>query len=124
MAAPFFTWRSGDDVADGGHMLVPSMGQAIPSSTSSVAPSAIERSGNAHTTPITWHKVKKSTRAKYCVLTRRIMGHTMLLENLFNGLFQSLATEANMSSLLDLPLSCNASAMPERMAARSSRNPI
>jgi hypothetical protein len=77
MATPFFTWRSGDDVAEGGHMLVPSMGQAIPSSTSSVAPAATERSGNAHTAPITWHNVKKSTREKYCELTRRIMGLTI-----------------------------------------------
>lgn len=72
-------------MSDGGHMAVPSIGQAIPSSTSSAAPSATERSGNGHTVPITWHKVKKkSTSAKYCVLTRRIMGPTMLLHDLLN----------------------------------------
>jgi hypothetical protein len=66
-------------------MVVPSIGQAIPSSTSSAAPSAIERSGTGHTVPITWHKVKKkSTGKKYCVLTRRIMGPTMFLQDLLN----------------------------------------
>jgi hypothetical protein len=124
MAAPFFTWRSGDDVADGGHMLVPSMGQSIPSPTSSAAPSIDERSGDIHIIPITWHKVKKSTRAKYCVLTRRIMGPTMLLENLLNCVTQSLATEASMSSLLDSPLPCKASVMPERLGNGSITNPM
>ena len=35
MAAPFFTWRSGDDVTDGGQMPVASIGQNM-GSTSSV----------------------------------------------------------------------------------------
>ena len=76
VATPFFTWRSGDDVADGGHMAVPSIGQAISSSTSSIAPSATERSGNAHITPITWQKANTSTNAMCLVSTRGIMQPT------------------------------------------------
>lgn len=38
-----------DEVSDVGHMVVPSIGQAIASSTSSAAPSATERSGNGRT---------------------------------------------------------------------------
>ncbi|TKS61214.1 MAG: hypothetical protein EWM72_00701 [Nitrospira sp.] len=30
LAASFFTWRSGDDMADGGHIIVPSIGHVIP----------------------------------------------------------------------------------------------
>jgi hypothetical protein len=60
------------------------MGQTIPSSTSIASPAATERSGNAHIVPITRHKVKKNTSAKYCVLTRRIMGPTMFLQDLLN----------------------------------------
>jgi hypothetical protein len=40
-------------VSDGGHMMVPSIRQAIPSSMSSAAPLALERSVNAHIVPIT-----------------------------------------------------------------------
>lgn len=47
------TWRSGDEVIDGGHMIVPSMGQAMCSSTMVVASSAIDRSGKVHIDPIT-----------------------------------------------------------------------
>jgi hypothetical protein len=65
-------------------MVAPSIGQAIPSSTSGAAPSATERSGTGHTVPITWHKVKKNTSTKYCVLTRRIMGPIMFLQDLLN----------------------------------------
>lgn len=50
---PFFTWRSGDDVAAGGHITVPSIGQNIPFSTSNAAPSVTEKSGNAHIVPVT-----------------------------------------------------------------------
>lgn len=78
-ATSFFTWRSGDDVADGGHMVVPSIGQAISSSTNSVAPSATERSGNAHIAPITWQKANTSTNAMYRVFARKIMRPTTLL---------------------------------------------
>ena len=53
---------------DGGHMVVPSIGQAMPSSTSSTASAATGKSGNVHIVPITWHKVNKNTSAKYCVL--------------------------------------------------------
>jgi hypothetical protein len=73
---PFFAWRSGVDVADGGHMVFPSIGQAMPSSTNSVAPSAIEISGNAHIAPITWQKANTSTNAMYFVSTRGIMRST------------------------------------------------
>lgn len=73
---PFFAWRSGDDVADGGHMAFPSIGQAMSSSTNSVAPSATERSGNAHIAPITWQKANTSTNAMYFVSTRGIMRST------------------------------------------------
>jgi hypothetical protein len=76
---PFFAWRSGDDIADGGHMVVPSIGQAMFSSTNSVAPSAIERSGNAHIAPITWQKANTSTNAMYRVFARKIMRPTTLL---------------------------------------------
>jgi len=77
MLALFFTWRIGDEVADGGHIIVTSIGQVIPSSTKMAVSSATERSGNGQTVPITWHKVKnKNTRKKYRVLTRRIMGPT------------------------------------------------
>jgi len=48
-----FIWRWGDEASDGGHMVVPSMGQAILSSTSSTASAATEKSGNAHIVPIT-----------------------------------------------------------------------
>ena len=69
IAAPFFTWRSGDDVADCGHMMVPSIGQVIPavSSASHAISSATEKSGKAHIDPITGQKVKKIIRATYCV---------------------------------------------------------
>jgi len=76
---PFLAWRSGDDVADGGHMAFPSIGQAMSSSTNSVAPSATERSGNAHIAPITWQKANTSTNAMYRVFARKIMRPTTLL---------------------------------------------
>jgi hypothetical protein len=74
--SPFFIWRSGDDVADGGHMVVPSIGQAISSSTNSVTPSATERSDNAHIAPITWQKANTSTNAMCFGSARRIMQPT------------------------------------------------
>lgn len=49
----YLTWRSGDDVADGGHMIVPSMGQTIPSWDKILSSPAIARSGMAHITPMT-----------------------------------------------------------------------
>ena len=60
-------------MSDGGHMVVPSIGQAISSSTNSIAPSATERSGNAHIAPITWQKANTSTSAMYLVFTDGIM---------------------------------------------------
>lgn len=48
-----FIWRSGDEVADGGHMVVPSIGQVITSSTSADSSSAAEISGKTHIAPIT-----------------------------------------------------------------------
>lgn len=76
---PFFAWRSGDDVADGGHMAFPSIGQAMSSSTNSVASSATKRSGNAHIAPITWQKANTSTNTMYRVFARKIMRPTTLL---------------------------------------------
>lgn len=54
MATKSLSCRSGDDTADCGHMLVPSIGQAISlMSSASCAPSfANDRSGNAHMTPM------------------------------------------------------------------------
>ena len=49
----FFVCRWGEVVSDGGHMVVPSIGQAIPSSTNDTSSVATERSGNAHIVPIT-----------------------------------------------------------------------
>ena len=46
-------WRSGDEVMDGGHMIVPSIGQALCSSTKVVTSSAIDRSDKVHIEPIT-----------------------------------------------------------------------
>lgn len=48
-----FPWRSGDEVADGGHIVVPSIGQVITSSTSAAVSSAREMSGKRHIVPIT-----------------------------------------------------------------------
>ena len=59
---------------DGGHMIVPSMGQAIPCSSKTAVSCAIERLGRIHIVPITWQKVKNTTNARYSVSTRRIMG--------------------------------------------------
>ena len=50
---PFFTWRSGDDVTDGGHTKVPSIGQAIGCFPKIAVSSTCERSGKAHIVPIT-----------------------------------------------------------------------
>ncbi|GAB1723794.1 MAG: hypothetical protein NTNFB01_26900 [Nitrospira sp.] len=47
------SWRSGDEVSDGGHMIVPSMGQAMCSSTKVVVSPAIDRSGKVHIERIT-----------------------------------------------------------------------
>lgn len=50
MVASCLSCRSGDDTADGGHMRVPSIGQALwfISSASRAASSAKDRSGTAH----------------------------------------------------------------------------
>jgi hypothetical protein len=53
MATAGFTGRSGDDVIDGGHATVPSMGQAMLSLTRLAWASASERSGMVHITPNT-----------------------------------------------------------------------
>lgn len=73
------SWRSGDEVSDAGHMTVPSMEQAMCSSTIVMASSALDRSGKVHIDPITWQKVKRSSSATYFVSTRRIMRATNLL---------------------------------------------
>ncbi len=46
-------WRSGDEVSDGGHMTVPSIGQAMRSSTKVAVSSATDRLGKAHIDPMT-----------------------------------------------------------------------
>ena len=53
MVASCLSCRSGDDTADGGHMRVPSMGQAIwfISSTNCAASSANHRSSTVHIVP-------------------------------------------------------------------------
>lgn len=55
IAAPFFTWRSGNDVADGGHIIVPAIGQVIPavSFANHAISSATERSGKTHIVMLT-----------------------------------------------------------------------
>jgi hypothetical protein len=75
-----FSWRSGDEVIDGGHMIVPSIGQAIRSSTKVAVSSATDRPGKVHIDPNTWQKVKNSTNATYFVLIRGIMRGTKLLK--------------------------------------------
>jgi hypothetical protein len=65
-------------------MVVPSIGQAMASSTTSSVSVAIERSGTVHIVPITWHKVKKNTRAQDCVVTRRIKKPIKFMQNLLN----------------------------------------
>ena len=47
------TWRSKEEVMDGGHMMVPSMGQDMPSSISAGISTAKETSGRTHIVPIT-----------------------------------------------------------------------
>lgn len=60
LVASYLSCRSGDELADGGHMIVPSTGQVmgLMSSTSFAPSSANDRPGNAHMTPLTWQKVK------------------------------------------------------------------
>lgn len=95
-------------------MVVPSIGQAIPSSTSSDAPSATERSGNGHTVPITWHKVKKkSTRKRYCVFTRRIMSLAIDPAGPAQLRCVVVPAEASMSSLAASSLPCSAIVVQE-----------
>lgn len=54
MATPVFTSRPGEDVADGGHIPEPYIGQDIPAiSSTNTEFSASDRSGNAHIAPIT-----------------------------------------------------------------------
>ena len=48
-----FTWRSKEEVMDGGHMMVPSMGQDMPSSINVGISTANETSGRTHMVPIT-----------------------------------------------------------------------
>lgn len=62
-ASSLLTSRSRDDVAEGGHMIVPSIGQRAEASDKTACSAANMRSGTAHMIPITWQKVKKSTCA-------------------------------------------------------------
>ena len=48
-----FTWRSEEEVMDGGHIMVPSIGQDIPSCINAGISTAIEISGRTHIVPIT-----------------------------------------------------------------------
>ena len=69
----FFIWRSGDEVSDGGHMTVPSIGHVIPSSSKMAVPFETDRSGTAHIIPITWQRAKASTSAIHCLFIRGII---------------------------------------------------
>lgn len=71
---------------DGGHMIVPSIGQTMPSSTKVAISSATDRSGKAHIVPITWQKMNKSTNATYFVSIRPFMGLTKPLKSLLNAI--------------------------------------
>jgi hypothetical protein len=66
--APFSNSRSGDDVKDGGHMMAASIGQVMPSSTSTVTSRAIATSGMTHIVPMTWQKTKKRRSEAACSL--------------------------------------------------------
>lgn len=59
VAQPLFTKRLGDEASDGGHIVVPSIGQDIPLSAMIENASAAERSGITHMVPVTWQKAKK-----------------------------------------------------------------
>jgi len=70
-AAPIcFTWRSEEEVMDGGHMIVPSIGQDTPSSIKAAISCATETSGRTHIVPITWQMTKKITNTMGCITTR------------------------------------------------------
>jgi hypothetical protein len=69
IVAVFFDSRSGDDVKDGGHMAVASIGHVMPSSTSTATSVAIATSGITHIVPMTWQKTKKSRSEADCSLT-------------------------------------------------------
>lgn len=68
--ATCFTWRSEEEAMDGGHMLVPSIGQETPSSIKAAISCATETSGRTHIVPITWQKAKKITNTMGCISTR------------------------------------------------------
>lgn len=70
---------------DGGHMIVPSIGQTIPSSTKVAISSEIDRSGKAHIVPITWQKMKKITNPTCFVSIRPFMGLTKPLKGPLNA---------------------------------------
>lgn len=75
LASACLSCRSGDDMADGGHMIVPSIGHSMPlMSSANCAPSFdTDRFGSAHMVPMTWQRAKNSTRAMDCVLALAIM---------------------------------------------------
>ncbi len=58
-------------MSDGGHMMVPSIGQAISfiSAASCGESSANATSGTAHIVPTTWQRAKDSARLKNRILT-------------------------------------------------------
>lgn len=49
----FFASRSGEATSEGGHMIVPSIGQAMSSSSISTVSAPVMRSGEAHIVPST-----------------------------------------------------------------------
>jgi hypothetical protein len=51
--APIFTWRSGEEVSEVGHIRAESMGQTIPTSEIVIWSAAREISGMTHIAPIT-----------------------------------------------------------------------
>jgi hypothetical protein len=68
MVGPSFNSRSGDDVKEGGHRVAASIGQVMPSSTSTATSGAIATSGMTHIVPMTWQKTKKSRSEAACSL--------------------------------------------------------
>ncbi len=50
---------------DGGHMLVPSIGQAIPPSEIRDASAAKDRAGNVHIAPTPWQKANTAATANH-----------------------------------------------------------
>lgn len=110
LVASCLSCRSGDELADGGHMIVQSIGQVmrLMSSASFATSSANVRSGTAHIGPMIWQKAKtrtvKRTLAWTNIITRRPRSFQRN---------QSLLTPAGPSSPVNL-LQGRASIMPAK----------